>query len=209
MKKLFILLLAVMCISPIFAALLDFNDRGLIACDGKFVPVQIGVGLFEPKHLFYTNKTAILSFGFGGVKQRSSILSLATISQQKNNYGLPLSLITLTEHNYGLMTGFINGSQDNHGVKIGVFNFSNVFAKGQFVGIDFCDYLHIGIVNYHAPLQLGIINVSGNSLFQVGIFNAGPNKTKKNFQIGLLNYNSKSYIPWLPFVNWNMGKEEK
>ena len=26
-------------------------------------------------------------------------------------------------------------------------------------------------------------------------------------QIGLLNYNRNSYIPWLPLVNWNMGRE--
>ena len=28
----------------------------------------------------------------------------------------------------------------------------------------------------------------------------------KNESFGLLNYNRNSYIPWLPFINWNMGK---
>ena len=76
-----------------------------------------------------------------------------------------------------------------------------------FAGIDFCDYLHIGIINYHAPLQFGVVNISEESLFQIGLFNAGTNKIEKNFQIGLLNYNPKSYIPWLPIVNWDMGRE--
>ena len=212
MKKLLLISLLCLLIAPVFAGpLLNFDDKGLISSDGKFVPVQVGFGLFEPKHLFYTNKTVIFSFGLLGVQQRSTILSLTAILQQKNNYGIPLSLISITEHNYGVMTGFINGSyhNDNHGVKIGVFNVSGMFDKGQFAGIDFCDYLHIGIINYHAPLQFGVVNISEESLFQIGLFNAGTNKIEKNFQIGLLNYNPKSYIPWLPLVNWDMGREEK
>lgn len=212
MKKLLLISLLYLLIAPVFAGpLLNFDDKGLISSDGKFVPVQVGFGLFEPKHLFYTNKTVIFSFGLLGVQQRSTILSLTAILQQKNNYGIPLSLISITEHNYGVMTGFVNGSyhNDNHGVKIGVFNVSGMFDRGQFAGIDFCDYLHIGIINYHAPLQFGVVNICEESLFQIGLFNAGTNKTEKNFQIGLLNYNPKSYIPWLPFVNWDMGREEK
>ena len=27
------------------------------------------------------------------------------------------------------------------------------------------------------------------------------------FQLGLLNYNPRSYIPWLPIVNWDMGRK--
>ena len=121
MKNLLLISLLCLLIAPVFAgSLLNFDDKGLISSDGKFVPVQIGFGLFEPKHLFYTNKTVIFSFGLLGVQQRSTILSLTAILQQKNNYGIPLSLISITEHNYGVMTGFVNGSyhNDNHGVKI-------------------------------------------------------------------------------------------
>ena len=136
MKKLLLIIVLFSLIAPVFAGpLLDFGDKGLISSNGKFVPVQVGFGLFEPKHLFYTNQTAIFSFGLLGVMQRSTILSPTAILQQKNNYGLSLSLISINEHNYGLMTGFINVSyldDGNHGVKIGLFNVSGVFNKGQF-----------------------------------------------------------------------------
>ena len=46
--------------------------------------------------------------------------------------------------------------------------------------------------------------------FQFGLFNFTPGtenfEEKTSFQLGLLNYNSKSYIPWLPLVNWDMGR---
>lgn len=213
MKKLLLISLLCLLIASVFAGpLLNFDDKGLIPSDGKFVPVQVGFGLFKPKHLFYTNKTVIFSFGLLGVQQRSTILSLTAILQQKNNYGIPLSLISITEHNYGVMTGFINGSyhDDNHGVKIGVFNVSGMFNRGQFAGIDFCDYLHIGIINYHAPWQIGLINASEKCFFQVGLFNAAEKKGENtNFQIGLLNYNENALIKWMPFFNFGFEKEEK
>ena len=190
MKKLFLILLTVMCISTAFTD--DFSEKGLIS-GWKFVPVQVGVGFFSPKQLFDTDSTALFSLGLLGVKQRSSIISLGAVSELKNNCGMPLAFISIADKNCGLMTG--------------LFNIDGRFTGGQFAGIDFCDYLHIGIINYHAPLQFGVVNISGESLFQIGLFNAGTNKIEKNFQIGLLNYNPKSYIPWLPIVNWNMGQE--
>ena len=208
-KDFLLILLFAVTVSPVFAGLIKFSDKGLIS-DGKFAPVQVGVGLFEPKHLFYTNQPALFSLGFFGVKQRASLVTLAAISQQKSNYGIPLALISLTEHNYGLMAGVFNGSyyDDNYGVKVGLFNVSGFFGKGQFIGIDFCDYLHIGIVNGHVPLQIGVVNVSEESLFQFGLFNAGKNKVSGTcFQIGLLNYNPDALIPWMPFVNWSMKQK--
>ena len=210
-KDFLLILLFAVTVSPVFAGLIKFSDKGLIS-DGKFAPVQVGVGLFEPKHLFYTNQPTLFSLGFFGVKQRASIITLAAISQQKSNYGIPLALISLTEHNYGLMTGLFNGSyhDDNHGVKVGLFNVSGFWGKGQFIGIDFCDYLHVGIINYHVPLQIGVVNVSEESLFQIGLLNAGKNKVNRTcFQIGLLNYNPDALIPWMPFINWSMKQKQK
>jgi len=40
--------------------------------------------------------------------------------------------------------------------------------------------------------------------FQIGLFNIGQNGA--TLQIGLLNYNPKSYIPWMPLINFDMGK---
>ena len=204
MKKLFLTLLTVMCISPVFAD--QFAEKGLIS-GWKFAPLQVGVGFFSPKQLFDTDSTALFSLGLLGVKQRSSIISLGALSELKNNCGMPLAFISIADKNCGLMTGLFNGSGDNYGVKIGLFNIDGRFTGGQIAGLDFCDYLHIGIINYHAPLQFGVVNISEESLFQIGLFNAGTNEIEKNFQIGLLNYNPKSYIPWLPLVNWDMGRE--
>ena len=209
MKKLFILLLTVMCIATALTD--DFSQKGLIS-DWKFVPLQVGVGLFSPSQLFDTDSTALFSLGLLGVKQRSSIISVGGITELKNNYGIQVSAASLTNHNYGLMIGLENcaGVDENYGLKVGLFNISGKFNKGQFAGIDFFEYLHIGIINYHAPWQIGLINASEKCFFQVGLFNAAGKKGKNtNFQIGLLNYNSKSYIPWLPLVNFSFGGKEK
>ena len=66
-KDFLLILLFAVTVSPVFAGLIKFSDKGLIS-DGKFAPVQVGVGLFEPKHLFYTNQPALFSLGFFGVK---------------------------------------------------------------------------------------------------------------------------------------------
>ena len=83
------------------------------------------------------------------------------------------------------------------------------------MGINCFDLLHIGIANLNAPLQIGIFNACDGGYedrginWQIGIFNvAADHNSSFTFQIGLLNYNSQSYIPWLPLINWDMGKEE-
>ena len=208
-NKLLLTILTAIFISQTFAD--NFNKKGLIH-SWKFSPLQVGVGIFDSANLLDADSIALFSFGFAGIQQHSSIISFGGITKLKNNYGIQVSAASLTDRNYGLMIGLLENCTDvnkNYGVKIGVFNVSGMFYKGQFAGIDFCDYLHIGIINYHAPLQFGVVNISEESLFQIGLFNAGTNKIEKNFQIGLLNYNPKSYIPWMPIVNWDMGREEK
>ena len=209
MKKLLLIILSAVVVSSAFAE--EFDSKGVIS-GWKFAPVQVGAGIFESANLFDADSVALFSIGLLGIQQYSSIISVGGITELENNYGVQVAAASLTDRNYGLMIGLLENCTDvnkNYGVKIGVFNVSGMFDRGQFAGIDFCDYLHIGIINYHAPLQFGVVNISEESLFQIGLFNAGTNKTEKNFQIGLLNYNPKSYIPWLPFVSWDMGREEK
>ena len=209
MKKLLLIILSAVVVSSAFAE--EFDSKGVIS-GWKFAPVQVGAGIFESANLFDADSVALFSIGLLGIQQYSSIISVGGITELENNYGVQVAAASLTDRNYGLMIGLLENCTDvnkNYGVKIGVFNVSGMFDRGQFAGIDFCDYLHIGIINYHAPLQFGVVNISEESLFQIGLFNAGTNKTEKNFQIGLLNYNPRSYIPWLPLVNWDMGREEK
>ena len=74
MKKLFLTLLTVMCISPVFAD--QFDEKGLIS-GWKFVPLQVGAGIFESANLFDADSVSLFSFGFARVQQHSSIISLA------------------------------------------------------------------------------------------------------------------------------------
>jgi hypothetical protein len=69
----------------------------------------------------------------------------------------------------------------NYGLQVGMYNQSAFQDWG----------MQTGVYNQKGMIQLGLFNIHGR------------------FQLGLLNYNPKSYIPWLPFVNWDMGREEK
>ena len=196
MKKLFILLLTVMCIATALTD--DFSQKGLIS-GWKFVPLQVGVGLFSPAQLFDTDSTALFSLGLLGVKQRSSIISVGGITELKNNYGIQVSAASLTDRNYGLMIGSLENCTDvnkNYGIKIGITNISGKFAKFQLLGIDFFDYLQVGFLNGHTYID---------NVLQIGIFNATLNG---GVQIGLLNYNENALIKWMPFFNFGFENEE-
>ena len=213
MKKLFLTLLTVMCISTAFTD--DFSEKGLIS-GWKFVPVQVGAGIFESANLFDADSVALLSIGHLGIQQYSSIISVGGITELKNNYAIQMSAASLADRNYGLMIGmYLNATGNNCGVKIGLFNFSGKFKFLQFLGINCFDLLHIGIANFNAPLQIGIFNACDGGYddrginWQLGILNvAADYDSSFTFQIGLLNYNPRSYIPWLPLINWDMGKKE-
>ena len=197
MKKLFILLLTVMCIATALTD--DFSQKGLIS-GWKFAPVQVGAGIFESANLFDAASVALLSIGLLGIQQYSSIISVGGITELKNNYGIQVSAASPTDRNYGLMIGLLENCTDvnkNYGIKIGISNISGKFAKFQLLGIDFFDYLQVGFLNGHTYID---------NVLQIGIFNATLNG---GVQIGLLNYNENALIKWLPFFNFGFEKEEK
>ena len=213
MKKLLLVILAVGIVSSGFTG--EFDGKGLIS-GWKFVPLQVGAGIFESANLFDADSVSLFSFGFARVQQHSSIISLGGLTGLENNYAIQMSAASLADRNYGLMIGmYLNATGNNCGVKIGLFNFSGKFKLLQFLGINCFDFLHIGIANLNAPLQIGIFNACDGGYddrginWQLGILNvAADYDSRFTFQIGLLNYNPKSYIPWLPFINWDMGKKE-
>ena len=215
MKKLLLVILAVGIVSSGFTG--EFDGKGLIS-GWKFVPLQVGAGIFESANLFDADSVSLFSFGFARVQQHSSIISLGGLTRLENNYAIQMSASSLADRNYGLMIGmYLNAthSGNNCGVKIGLFNVSLKFKLLQFLGINCFDLLHIGIANINAPLQIGIFNACDGGYddrginWQLGILNvAADYDSSFTFQIGLLNYNPKSYIPWLPLVNWDMGREE-
>ena len=214
MKKLLLVILAVGIVSSGFTV--EFDGKGLIS-GWKFVPLQVGAGIFESANLFDADSVSLFSFGFARVQQHSSIISLGGLTGLENNYAIQMSAASLADRNYGLMIGmYLNATGNNCGVKIGLFNFSVKFKLLQFLGINCFDFLHIGIANLNAPLQIGIFNACDGGYddrdinWQLGILNvAADYDSSFTFQIGLLNYNPRSYIPWMPLVNWDMGREEK
>ena len=210
MKKLLLIFLSAWIISTAFAG--NFDGKGLIT-DWEFAPVQVGFGIFESANLFDADSVALFSFGLLRIQQQASIISLGGMTRLENNYGIQLSAASLTNRNYGLMlSSYLNATcaNDNYGIKIGLFNMSGKYDKLQLLGIDFFDYLQVGVFNANNRdniLQVGVLNANNrDNILQIGIFNETLNG---GVQIGLLNYNENALIKWLPLVNFSFGGEEK
>ncbi len=112
------------------------------------------------------------------------------------NYGLQISLLNFHQRNYGMSVGVVNGDADMlkvpregwRGIQIGLVN-----ADGS---------CQIGGSNLDGNgFQLGIWNKRSTALLQIGMYNCGNGK---GFQIGLLNYNPDSLIPWCPLLNFSL-----
>lgn len=199
MKKLLLIILSVVVVSSAFAGIGDFDSKAVIS-GWKFVPLQVGAGIFESANLFDADSVALLSIGLLGIQQYSSIISVGGITELKNNYGVQVAAASLTDRNYGLMIGLLENCTDvnkNYGIKIGITNISGKFAKFQLLGIDFFDYLQVGFLNGHTYID---------NVLQIGIFNTTSND---GVQIGLLNYNENALIKWMPLVNFSFGGKEK
>jgi hypothetical protein len=111
-------------------------------------------------------------------------------------------------------------------IQIGLLNIDGNPGWFQMGLVNFCghesDFMQLGLVNLGGDkLKIGVVNVAEKGICNIGLLNFGlSNFGEKSFvdigifnhgtstiQLGLLNYNPKSYIPWLPFVNWDMGRE--
>ena len=181
MKK----LLLILC-----SAILSFNvyAHGSLQVDllgeVSWTPVNISI---LPIHLFSPLDTDI----------RGVYLSPGLVGLAKNIYGVNCGILTVTEEkSCGITANVFSLGQKNYGISFGLVNFW-----------DRCNGLTAGLVNlmtYNNGVSVGVVNLAPNNIFQLGLFNS----SKSGLQIGLLNYNPKSYIPWLPFVNWDMGKKE-
>ena len=53
----------------------------------------------------------------------------------------------------------------------------------------------------------GRINISGKLFAYFTLFTAFILLVVWVMQIGLLNYNPNSYVPWMPLINFDMGKK--
>ena len=201
MKKFKWALLAVLFIlSPLSAG--GFDDKGLLS-NWCFFPLQVDAGLMESRKLVDEQTHTLFSLGLLILEQKSAIFSVALLANRlQNNYGiqLPLFLGSVTDNNYGISFGWDNFSKKCYGIQLGVLN--HCFAgekiepqheRWQFLGMNIADRVYLGVVNISDKLQIGLFNLSpGNA-----------------FQIGLLNYNARSFIPWCPVINFDMGNKTK
>ena len=166
--------------------------------------MQVDVGLINDKKLVDGNTDTFFSLGLFILRQKSAVISYSFVANTlHNNYGIQLpSLIlgSLSDNNYGISFGWQNYSKKCYGIQVGILN--NSWAgepveenrkRVQILGANIADTVYLGLVNISNKIQIGLVNLS-------------PGAT---FQLGLLNYNPRSYIPWMPLVNWNMGREEK
>ena len=180
----------------------DFNDKGALY-GWRFVPLQVDLSLVKQVKLADESSHAFLTLGLFIVQQHSSILSLATVATHlQKNYGLqlnPLPMGTATDVNYGISLGFENYCKKNYGLQIGLLNHiwageavekENEFT--QLCGINIADTIFVGIINDTSKVQIGLLN---------------NGRCGAAFQIGLFNYNPKSYLPWMPLINFDMGRE--
>ena len=201
MKK-FALILFTAAVIPALSAGY-FDDKGWIS-GWKFAPLQIDLSLVKHHKLVDESSNTLFSFGLFLIEQKSAVFSSALVANSLyNNYGLqinPLFMGTVTEKNYGISIGFENYSKRCYGIQLGVLNHS---WAGEEIEKE-RERLQIFGINIADTIYCGLVNISNK--VQIGIFNASPGGA---FQIGLLNYNLKSYIPFLPLINWDMGREEK
>lgn len=201
MKK-FALILFTAAVIPALSAGY-FDDKGWIS-GWKFAPLQIDLSLVKHHKLVDESSNTLFSFGLFLIEQKSAVFSSALVANSLyNNYGLqvnPLFMGTVTDKNYGISIGFENYSKRCYGIQLGVLNHS---WAGEEIEKE-RERLQIFGINIADTVYCGLVNISNK--VQIGIFNATPGGA---FQIGLLNYNLKSYIPFLPLINWDMGRDER
>ena len=193
MKKLALFILLATCLNVFahFPVIVDSDkSKGLIS-NVTFAPLQVGVGFVDKWQLYDGNTPSFVSMGILGLMQKSAVTSFAPINMLKKNYFLQCGLLaSATEENYFFSFALFNATHKNYGLQLGAGNISA------------SDWgIQVGLVNLGPQIQIGAYNIDGQ--IQIGILNAHG-----KIQIGLLNYNPRSYIPWLPLVNWDMGKEE-
>ena len=200
MKKVFLIFILMFTVLALSGG--DFENKGVIS-NWKFAPLQVDVGLVNEKKLVDESSDTFISLGLFILRQKSAVISFAFLANTlQNNYGIQIPLFpgSATDNNYGISLGWDNYSKNCYGIQLGMINHS--FAGGsveknnervQFCGINIADTLYCGLVNF-------------SDKFQIGLFNAGKGAI---FQIGLLNYNPRSYIPWMPLINCDMGKKTK
>ena len=176
-----------------------------------------------------SNNNYFLKAGLFNISENNWALAAAPVNFDSKNYGLQVGMYNQTAfQDWGMQAGIYN---QRGMIQLGLFNINGRFQLGlrnkgyrtydeskekdvtevQFGVLNSCKKsgVQFGLINGGGTIQSGLCNLNKTDGFQFGLFNASLEIYNKetSFQLGLLNYNSRSYIPWLPLVNWDMGRE--
>ncbi|MBO5667735.1 MAG: hypothetical protein J6S43_01280 [Lentisphaeria bacterium] len=186
--------------ATIFAGVAE--DDGKKSVDGKFVPVQLTWGVAETPGVTANENDTALSLGLLFLEQNSSVLSFAGWKNlQENNYGVQTGLIAAGSRcNYAVVCAPVAVVNKNYGVQISLLGMTGEMECLQLLGVNIADEIQIGLINSAGHKVFGETTLDERFL-QIGLINEGG-----RFQIGLLNYNPRSWIPYLPLFNCNMGR---
>lgn len=179
--------------------------------------------------LYMEQNSAVFSFALGTELNQNYGIQPGFLISASDNYGLMAGFTCHSHDSYGLKLGVINVKGKFAQAQLLGIDIADTVAIGLLhleypVPIGLCNLnntnksvFQAGIFNYsQSGTQLGVVNSGG--VWQFGLFNHSKNVTKYSwekpdqsgkFQFGLLNYNEKSYLPWLPLVNFDMGRGSK
>ena len=178
----------------------EFDDPGLIT-GWRFAPLQIDFGwegCGDRARLVDKSADTAVALGVLTLQQESAVISTALVANTiVRNYGLQTAVLPVgcaSMENCGISLGAVNLCRRNYGILLGLL--SGSFRAWQFGGLDIAEKIRIGLfvcerAGSETPswLHIGLVNYGSGAL-----------------QIGLLNYNPKSPLPWLPLVNFAMGR---
>ena len=114
----------------------------------------------------------------------------------KVNTFISLGCLGLLQESAVISFAPVSGINKNYFLQCGL---TGCTEKNYFLSVSL-----INLIEHNYGLQVGIGNFSARDTgIQIGVLNMNG-----SLQIGLLNYNPKSYIPFMPLINFDMGKKE-
>lgn len=89
--------------------------------------------------------------------------------------------------------------EKSNGLQIATVNYNKGEKNSRFYQLGpLCNYGAIG-----SGLQIGGINFTEDSIFQLGVFN----KADSGVQVGALNWNKNGFLPWFPIFNYSTSRD--
>jgi hypothetical protein len=89
--------------------------------------------------------------------------------------------------------------EKSNGLQMATVNYNHGEKKSLFYQLGLlCNYGGAG-----SGLQMSCVNFTGDSIFQLGVFN----KADSGIQIGVLNWNKNGFLPWFPFFNYSSRQD--